>query len=86
MFSRDWIYTCQSRFYEAKGLGRTLSVETKSAACNSVSPEMSSTIWLILGFRETTGGGVEPSVVASVASHLEQAGRNDELEHLLIGF
>lgn len=56
---------------------------TRSAACNRVRPEMSSTIWLIFGFREVTGGsGVESVAVASVASHLEEAGRNEELEHL----
>ena len=53
----------------------TLRSATKSAACNSVSPEMSSTIFEILGSEEVAGGGggvEEDAAVEAVARHLER--------------
>lgn len=46
---------------------------TRSAACSSVSPEMSSTIWPILG--SLGGGGAaadDDDDTVSVASHLDR--------------
>lgn len=56
---------------------------TKSAACNSVSPEMSSTIFVIRGSDEVAGGGggeVEVDAAAeAVARYLERPAHTGEL-------
>ena len=59
----------------------TLSKETKSAACSSVSPEMSSTILFSFGSAGVVGGGgvCEVEGVASVANHRELPDRSAEL-------
>jgi len=61
----------------------TLSKETKSAACSSVSPEMSSTILFSFGSVEVGGGGgvCEVEGVASVANHRELPDRSAELHN-----
>jgi hypothetical protein len=55
---------------------RTFRRETRSAACSSVSPEISSTILLIVGSpKETTGGGVDAEgfrASVAVASRLAE--------------
>lgn len=65
-------------------LGRslTLSSETKSAACNKVSPEISSTILFNFGSVEIVGGGVcEVEGVASVANHRGVPDRSAKLRN-----
>lgn len=56
---------------------RTFSNDTRSAACNSVNPEMSSTILFNLGSAVVGGGGgvVEAVSAAAVAKHLEGPAR-----------
>ena len=60
----------------------TLSNETKSAACNNVSPEISSTILFSFGSVEVVGGGGVSEVegIASVANHRELPDRSADLE------
>jgi len=61
----------------------TLSSETKSAACNNVSSEISSTILLSFGSVEVGGGGgvCEVEGVASVTNHRELPDRSAELQN-----
>lgn len=64
-------------FHKPHGQLFTLSSDTRSAACKSVKPEMSSTILLSLGSAEGAGAGgggaadVEGSA-AAVARHLDE--------------
>lgn len=59
-----------------------LSNETKSAACNNVSPEISSTILFSFGSAEVAGGGgvCEVEGIASVVNHRELPDRRADLE------
>ena len=53
---------------------RTFRSETRSAACSRVSPEMSSTIFVIFGSTGAEGGGGagDASAAAAVARHLDE--------------
>jgi len=59
----------------------TFNRDTRSAACKSVRPEMSSTIREILGSAGGGGGGADEDACAvSVASHLERLARDARLK------
>ena len=65
------------------GRRRTLRSVTRSAACNNVSPEMSSTIFVSRGSEEPDGGGggdgEEEAAVEAVARYLERPAHTGDL-------